>query len=262
MDLGIDGNAAFLSAASAGLGLASAEAFAEEGVDVAICGRTRERLEEAEQRLQQAGSGDVLAIQADNTDREATEAAIAETVETFGRLDHLVTSAGGPPMLSLMETTDEDWYDAFDQLLMSAVWAIKAAHPHLTADGGGTIVTITSGADEEVIEGHVFSNAVRRGVGGLMKTVSVEFAPDVRANAVLPGPHETARIRDFADSAVEQGASESTDAFLDAMGDDIPLSRIGDPRELGDTVAWLSSERASFINGRALLLDGGSVRSF
>lgn len=262
MDLQIEGNAAFLSAASAGLGLASAEALAEEGVDVAICGRTPDRLEAAEQRLGRAGNGDVLALQADITNREDVAEAIADTVEHFGRLDHLVTSAGGPPTLSVMETTDEDWYAAFDQLVMSAVWSIKAAQSHLAEDGGGTIVTITSGADEEIIDGHVFSNAIRRSVGGLMKTVSVEFAPAIRANAVLPGPHETGRIREIADGAVEQGAFESTDAFLDSMADDIPLARIGDPRELGDTVAWLSSERASFINGRTLLLDGGSIRSF
>lgn len=261
MDLGIDGNAAFVTAASAGLGLASAEGFAEEGVDVAICGRNEERLDSAAERLRSSSNRDVLTFRADIRDREELTTAIEEAADAFGRLDHLVTSAGGPPTLPLMETTDDDWYAAFDHLVMSVVWAVKAAHPYLTDHGGGTIVNITSRTDEEIIDGHVLSNAVRRSVGGMMKTLSTELAPAVRANAVLPGPHETDRIRHLADAATEQGPYDTHQAFIDEIADDIPLNRIGQPRELGDTVVWLSSERSSFVNGRTMLLDGGAIRS-
>lgn len=262
MELGIAGNAGFVSASSAGLGFASAEALAREGVDVAICGRDGERLEEAETKLHEAGTGDVLAVQADIRERAEVVDAVEAALKRFGRLDHLVTSAGGPPTVGVLESEDEDWYRAFDHLVMSVVWTVKAAQPELSADGGGTIVNITSRTDAEIVDGHVLSNAVRRSVGGLMKTLSVEFAPEVRANAVLPGPHETDRIRGLAEDAIDAGAYEDYDAFLAAMTDEIPLGRVGDPAELGDTVAWLSSERASYVNGRTLLLDGGAIRSF
>ncbi len=261
MDLGIDGNAAFLSASSLGLGLASAEALARAGVDVAVCGRNRERLDAAEARLEAIEGGEALAMQADIREREEVVGAVERTIDRFGRLDHVVTSAGGPPTVSVMESEDADWYGAFDHLVMSVVWTVKAAQPDLSADGGGTIVNITSRTDAEIVDGHVLSNAVRRSVAGLMKTLSVEFAPAVRANAVLPGPHETDRIRGLAADAIEAGAYADYEEFLEGMAADIPLDRIGDPEELGDTVAWLSSERSSYVNGRALLVDGGGIRS-
>lgn len=260
MDLGIDGNAAFVSAASSGLGFATASAFAAEGTDVAICARGTDRLATATSELREAGDGSVLSFQADITDRSAITGAIEETASTFGGLEHLVTSAGGPPTLSLRETEDEDWYAAFDVLVMSAVWAVKAAEPYLS-DGGGSIVHITSRTDEEIIDGHVLSNAVRRAVVGLMKSNSVELAPAIRSNAVLPGPHDTDRLRGIASSLVEEGVVDSHEAFLASAAEDIPVDRIGDPQELGETAVWLASERASFINGRTLLLDGGAIRS-
>ncbi len=262
MDLGIAGNAAFLSASSSGLGFASAEALAREGVDVAICGREEERLGTAEAELRETGSGNVLAVQADIREREDVEAAVATAIDRFGRLDHVVTSAGGPPTVPVMESEDEDWYRAFDHLVMSVVWTVKAAQPTLADEGGGTIVNITSRTDEEIIDGHALSNAVRRGVGGITKTLSVELAPEVRANAVLPGPHETDRIRGLAEDAIEAGAFADYEAFLEGLAADVPLDRVGQPEELGETVAWLSSERASYVNGRTLLLDGGAIRSF
>lgn len=262
MDLGIAGNAAFLSASSAGLGFASAEALAREDVDVAICGRDGERLHAAETDLRDAGSGDVLSVQANIREREDVEDAVEATIERFGRLDHVVTSAGGPPTVGVLESEDDDWYRAFDHLVMSVVWTVRAAQPALVADGGGTIVNITSRTDAEIIDGHTLSNAVRRAVGGLMKTLSVELAPEVRANAVLPGPHETDRIRGLAEEAIEAGTYADYEAFLEGIAADAPLDRVGHPEELGETVAWLSSERASYVNGRKLLLDGGAIRSF
>ncbi|MEY7851755.1 SDR family oxidoreductase [Natrarchaeobius sp. A-rgal3] len=260
MDLGIDGNAAFVTGGTAGLGLASAKALAAEGADVAVCGRTEDQLHDAETTLESVGFGDVLALRADVTEREEILAAVTETAETFGGLDHLVTSGGGPPPRSFLETTEEEWYDAYDLLVMSVVRTVKAAHPHLV-DGGGSIVTITSRSDQAVIDGHVLSNAVRRSVGGLMKTLSRELAPDVRANAVLPGPNETDRVRSIAERATE-GSDATSDEFVEGMIEDVPMERIGQPAEVGETVAWLSSERASYVTGRAIPVDGGAIKSF
>lgn len=155
-----------------------------------------------------------------------------------------------------METTDEDWQDAYELLVMSVVRAVREAAPSLR-DGGGTVVNITSRSVKEAIDSLVLSNAVRMAVIGLEKTLSKEFAPDVRVNAVLPGPHETSRIENLIDQGVERGDYESYEAGLSARGQSNPLGRIGDPMELGDTVAFLCSERAGFINGQSIVVDGG-----
>jgi NAD(P)-dependent dehydrogenase (short-subunit alcohol dehydrogenase family) len=279
MDLGLDDDAALVTAGSSGLGLASAEALAREGCHVAVCGTTPEHVDAARETLEATGDGEVLAMEADITNKSDVEVFVDATVEQFGGLDHVVTSAGGPPSGPFLEMDDEDWYDAYDLLVMSAVWTTRAAHPHL-ADGGGessgarrgsagersesaggTITNITSRSVKEVIDDLVLSNAVRRAVIGLMKTQSREFAPDVRVNAVLPGAHETSRIADLVEQAVERGDFETYEAGLDAWSEGNPMARVGDPHELGETVAWLASDAASYVNGVALPIDGGDGRS-
>ncbi|PSP79196.1 oxidoreductase [Halobacteriales archaeon QS_1_68_20] len=261
MDLGIDDDAALVTASSRGLGLASAKALAREGADVTVCGTTEEHLESAESELEAVGDGDVIARQTDVTDPDEVEALVDVTVEAFGGLDHVVTSAGGVPSGSFLDTDEHDWYSAFDTLVMSHVWTLKSAYPHLEASDTGTVVSITSTSVEEAIDGLVLSNAVRRAVVGNVKTVAREWAPEVRANVVMPGAHETGRIRDLIEQAIDRGEYDSYEEGLDAWADPIPMGRIGDPMELGDAVAWLSSERASFVNGASIPVDGGRMRS-
>ncbi|WP_255194977.1 SDR family oxidoreductase [Halorarius litoreus] len=260
MDLGLDGDAALVTAGSSGLGLASAQALAREGCHVAVCGTTPEHVDSARETLEATGDGDVLAMAADITEKREVEAFVDATVEAFGGLDHVVTSAGGPRSGPFLDMDDDDWYGAYDLLVMSVVWTTRAAHPHL-ADGGGTITNITSRSVDEILDGLVLSNSVRRAVIGLMKTQSREFAPDIRVNAVLPGAHETSRISDLVEQAVDRGEFDSYEAGLEAWSADIPLDRVGDPHELGATVAWLASDAASYVNGAALSVDGGSARS-
>jgi len=260
MDLELDGHGALVTAGSAGLGLASAEALAAEGADVAVCGRTEKRLRSARDRLDGYGV-DVRAVQADITDSEAVESFVEGTVDAFGGLDHVVTSAGGPPSGAFMTTDDEAWYDAYDLLVMSAVRTTRAAHPHLVESPAGTIVNITSRSVKEAIDGLVLSNSVRRAVIGLMKTQAREFAPEVRVNAVLPGAHETDRIRDLAQQAVDRGEYDDYDEALAARGEGVPLDRVGDPIELGEAVAYLSSAASSYVTGETLVVDGGATRS-
>jgi 3-oxoacyl-[acyl-carrier protein] reductase len=268
MDLALDGNAVLVTAGSAGLGRASALALAEAGADVAVCGRTPEHLDDAREALQAAGTGDVLAVEADITHKEAVEEFVERTVDAFGRLDHVVTSAGGPPSGPFLDTDDGDWYRAYDLLVMSAVWTTRAAYPHLAEaaadreeDTASTIVNITSRSVQEVIDGLVLSNSVRRAVIGLMKTQAREFAPEVRVNAVLPGAHETDRIGDLIDQSVERGEFDDYDAGRESWSEGIPLERMGRPEELGEAVAWLSSPASSYVTGTALPVDGGSLRS-
>ena len=261
MDLAIAGNAALVTASSSGLGRASAKALAREGADVTLCARGAEALADAESEIESVGDGDVLALQADITDPDDVEMLVEETVETFGGLDHLVTSAGGPPSGPFLETSERDWYEAYDLLVMSTVWLTKQAYPHLVESDAGTVVNITSTSVREAIDGLVLSNAVRRGVIGLMKTQAREFAPEVRCNAVLPGAHETPRIQELVEAAVERGEYDSYEAGVADWASEIPLDRVGDPEELGDAVAFLSSDRASFVNGAAVPVDGGRLRS-
>ncbi|WP_224270351.1 SDR family oxidoreductase [Haloprofundus salinisoli] len=261
MDLGVSGDVALLTASSSGLGNASAESLAAEGAHVVICGRDEERLDAAAEELDSVGDGDVLAVPTDLTDRDDVAALVEATVEEFGQLDHLVTSAGGPPSGSFDDTSEEDWYDAYDLLVMSAVWTVKEAEPHLKESDAGTITCITSTSVREVIDDLILSNSVRRGVIGLVKSLSRELAPDVRVNAVLPGAHETSRVEELVEDAVERGDVDSYEEGLQGWSDGIPMGRIGKPEELGDTVAFLASDRASFVNGVALPVDGGKMRS-
>ena len=261
MDLDLDGATALCTAASSGLGLASAEALAREGADVAVCGRTEAHLDDARETLRAAGTGDVLTVQADITDPDHIAAFVDQTADEFGGIDHVVTSAGGPPSGSFAETADRDWYQAYDLLVMSVVWTLREAAPRLRESDAGSVVAITSRSVREVADNLLLSNAVRRAVIGLVKTVSREMAPEIRANAVLPGAHETSRIEDLIEAAVERGDVADYEAGYEEWAADVPLERIGHPQELGDVVAFLSSPRASYLNGAALAVDGGSLRS-
>ena len=261
MDLHLDGDVALVTASSSGLGFASARSLAREGAHVAVCGRDPERLAAAEATLEGVGSGRVLVQEADLTDPAAVGALVEATVDEFGGLDHLVTSAAGPPPGGFHDMEDRDWYGAYDTLVMSAVWTVREAHPHLDDSEKGTLTAITSRSVREVIDDLVLSNAVRRAVVGVVKSVSHEFGPSVRANAVLPGAHETSRIEELVEDAVERGEHDTYEDGLAEWGEGVPLDRIGDPQELGDVVAFLASDRASYVNGTSLPIDGGSLRS-
>ena len=257
MNLGIEGDAALVTASSSGLGKASATALSREGADVVINGRDEDRLATARAEIEEVAAGRVVTQQGDLTVEKDVEGLVERTVDEFGGLDHLVTSAGGPPSGAFLETTDEDWYEAFDLLVMSVVRLVREAAPHLRADGG-TVVNITSRSVKEAIDSLVLSNSVRMSVVGLEKTLSTELAPEIRVNAVLPGSHETSRIENLVEAAVERGEYNSYEEGMRARGESVPIGRVGDPMELGDTVAYLCSERAGNINGQAVVIDGGS----
>ena len=261
MDLELTDSAVLCTAATSGLGLASATAFAREGADVAVCGQTAAHIDDARETLRGAGNGDVLAVDADITDPSHVRAFVEQTAAEFGGIDHVVTSAGGPPSGPFDELADRDWYQAYDLLVMSVVWTLRASESHLRESADGSFVAITSRTVREVREGLLLSNAVRRAVAGLIKTVSRELAPAIRANAVLPGAHETSRIAELIEAAVERGDVADYEAGYRDWAADVPLERIGDPQELGDVVAFLSSPRASYVNGAAVAVDGGSMRS-
>ncbi|MFP8953553.1 SDR family oxidoreductase [Natrialbaceae archaeon A-arb3/5] len=261
MDLQLDGNVALVTASSSGLGKASATALAREGANVVINGRDADRLADAKAEIGAEATGEVVAQQGDLTDEDDIETLVETTVDEFGTVDHLVTSAGGPPPGPFLETEDDDWYQAYDLLVMSVVRLVRAAEPHLReGDDEGTIVNITSRSVKAALDDLVLSNSVRMGVIGLEKTLSQELAPEIRSNAVLPGPHETARIEELVEKAVERDEYDSYEAGIENWATN-PLERVGDPMELGNTVAFLSSPSSGFINGESVVIDGGASES-
>ncbi|MFB6077644.1 MAG: SDR family oxidoreductase [Halarchaeum sp.] len=259
MDLGLDGETALLTASTSGLGKASARALASDGANVVVCGRDETRLDAAVEDVREVATGGVEGVTADVTDPDDVAALVDATVDAFGGLDHVVTSAGGPPSGPLLDYSERDWYEAYDLLVMSVVRTFEAAYPHLEASDAGTLTAITSRTVERPIEGLGLSNSVRRAVIGFVETVALECAPAVRANAVLPGSFETARIESVIEAEVERGEHADYEAGREAWGATAPMDRIGDPRELGDVVAFLASDRASFVTGASVPADGGSL---
>ena len=236
MDLGIDGKRAAVAAASAGLGFASAAALAAEGVQVAICGRDRARIDEAADRIGPLA----VPLVCDVGSAEGGAAFVAAATEALGELDILVTNAGGPPPGNFASTDVDDYPAALDLNLMSVVSMCKAAAPPMQARGWGRVVAITSLSVRQPIAQLILSNTARAGATGFLKTLAREVAGDgVTVNSVQPGLHLTDRIRTV------YGA------------DDLPDRPMGDPDDFGQAVAFLCGQSAKFVTGAQLHLDGG-----
>jgi 3-oxoacyl-[acyl-carrier protein] reductase len=245
VDLGLTGRAALVTGASSGLGLASAEALAAEGAGVAMLGRRRELLE------QEAARVGGLAVPGDVTVPHDLERAVEATLEAFGGIDVLVWNGGGPPPGTGTEITPESLQQALELLLAPAVRLVHLCLPHLERSAGGRIIAITSIAAKEPVNHLALSNAFRPAVSGWLKTLSRELGPSgITVNCVAPGRIATARLEQL----YPQGPSEADLA-------DIPLRRWGAPQELGDIVCFLASERARYVTGQTIVVDGGLQRS-
>ena len=262
MDLGLQDKVALVMAASKGLGRACATALAAEGVRVTIGARGTQALEKTAQEIQKATRSRVLAVPTDVTKAEDVEAIVAATVGEFGRIDILVNNAGGPPAGNFASFGDAQWQAAFELNLLSTVRLVRLVLPHMRKTGSGRIITIVSTSVKQPIDGLLLSNAIRSGVVGLAKTLSIELAPDnITVNNVCPGRILTDRLRQIyhINERVQQGVSE--EAVLKEMAQDVPMGRVGIPEELGALVAFLASQQAAYITGTTIQVDGGLVRS-
>jgi 3-oxoacyl-[acyl-carrier protein] reductase len=257
MDLGLQGKAALVTGGSRGIGFAIAAELAAEGADVAICARDRKVLEAARKKLASGSKGKVAAFPADVSREREVNRLVTDCVERLGRLDILVTNAGGPPATTFSDTPADAWQEAIDLNLMSAVRLCQAAVPEMRKRGWGRIVMITSIAVKQPIPELILSNTARTGLTGFAKTLATELAPEgILVNTVCPGYTGTERLQDLArEMSRREGISEKEVIARWTQG--IPLGRLGDPSELASLVAFLASERAGYITGTTIQVDGG-----
>jgi len=255
MDLGLRGKTALVTAASKGMGKACALGLAREGARVAMCARTENELQKAAEEVRKTGA-EVLAVPADVTRAADVERLVRRVNEQFGGVDVLVANAGGPPRGKFDELTDEQWTAAFELSLLSVVRLVRAVLPTMRQRRWGRIVTIQSTSVKQPIDGLLLSNGVRPGVAGLMKTLAVELGKDnILVNTVCPGRILTDRFLGGA-----TGSGLSPEQYVARHSTDIPLGRVGTPEEFANVVVFLASERASYVTGVAIQVDGGVVR--
>ncbi len=245
MDLGLTGRTAIVCGASAGMGLAIAEALVAEGANVAMFARRREVLEPEAERL------GALAVRGDMRDPADLERLVERTVKAYGGVDILLNNSGGPPRTSALELNDRLLQDAVDLLLQSVVRLTGLCLPYLAKSGHGRVINITSSTVREPVDNLALSNTVRPAVIGWAKTLAREVGPDgITVNSIAPGRIDTERLAEvYPDGPTEEDLQA------------IPLRRFGQTAEIADVVCFLASDRASYVSGTTIAVDGGLSRS-
>lgn len=261
MSLGLDGKTALITAASEGLGYACAARLAAEKCAIAICGRHEQTLTEARANLLKAGAREAVAIKADIAEREGIERLMAQTLAQFGRLDILIVNGGHIAYGGLEDLTDQQWQEAFDLLLMSAVRLTRLVLPIMRANKGGDIVVLGSATAREPPPHLLLSNVMRLGVAGLVRTLARATAPDnIRVNLVAPGYFDAGRVKKRIRALMQDEKLSFEDASRRVSGD-LPIGRIGLPEEFAELVAFVASRKAGFMTGTTIAIDGGGNRS-
>jgi 3-oxoacyl-[acyl-carrier protein] reductase len=260
MDLGLKGRGVIVAASSEGIGLATAEAFAREGSQVAMCARTESTLLAAADDIRKQTGAEVFAQPVDVTDAAAVKSFTEQVAKQFGRIDVCVVNAGGPPAKNFLSTSADEWRKAVDTNLMSAVHLSRAVIPYMQRHRWGRIVTITSVSVKQPVADLILSNSVRAAVVGLVKSLSNEFGKDgILVNNVAPGYTATERLKELAGVRALAGGVSAENVY-EQWAAETPVRRLGEPREIADLIVWLASERASYITGQTILADGGIYR--
>jgi 3-oxoacyl-[acyl-carrier protein] reductase len=261
MDLGLVDKVALVAAGSKGLGRAVAHELAAEGARVVICARGIEALRAARDDIASRTRADVRAVAADLSTMDGIEAVVSDAMGAWGRVDILVNNAGGPPAGPFEQHAWDAWEKAVHLTLRSAIELTRRVLPGMRERRWGRVINITSIAVKQPVDGLILSNSLRAAVTGWARTLATEVARDgITVNNVLPGYTQTDRVTQLnAAKAATEGVS--TAEILRRIESQIPMGRLGEPREFAATVAFLASERASYVTAQSLPVDGGWIRS-
>jgi 3-oxoacyl-[acyl-carrier protein] reductase len=261
VDLGLRGKVALVTAASRGLGRAIAEELGAEGASLVMCARGKEKLDEAVESVRNSSGVQVLGVAADVSRPEDVTRLVRSAIGLFGRVDILVTNAGGPPSGVFESLGPEKWDDAVRLTLMSTINLCREIIPGMRQRKWGRVINVTSITVKQPVEGLMLSNSLRAGVTGFARTLANEVARDgITVNNILPGYTRTQRVEELA-NATAQREGISIDEVMNRQKSAIPMGRLGEPREFAALAAFLASERASYITGTSIQVDGGWIKS-
>jgi 3-oxoacyl-[acyl-carrier protein] reductase len=260
MDLGLKGRVAIVTAASTGLGRAVARELSKEGAKVAICARTADALEKTAREIQRETGGEVFHKTVDVRNQAEVAGFVAAVEARFDKVDICVTNSGGPPSKLFAETRTADWQSAIDLLLLSTIHFARETLPRMQKSAWGRFITITSYAAKQPVDGLLLSNSVRAAVTGLAKTLASEYARHgITVNNVCPGYTATDRLSELSEAVAARNKT-SVNEVIEGWKKQIPAGRLGTPEEFAAVVTFLASERASYVNGTSIAIDGGIVR--
>lgn len=261
MNLGLRGKIALVSASSKGLGRAIAEELAAEAASLVMCARGEEALHATAESIRKASGVKVIEVVADVSEQSGVDRVAKTALDSFGRVDILVTNSGGPPSGAFDSFTPEMWESATRLLLYSAVGLTRAVLPGMKERRWGRILNVTSIAVKQPIDGLMLSNSLRAAVTGFARTLANEVASfNVTVNNIMPGYTRTDRVEQLARANSEKTGATLKDAYA-RWEKEIPMGRLGEPREFAALAAFLASERASYITGTSIAVDGGWIRS-
>jgi 3-oxoacyl-[acyl-carrier protein] reductase len=262
MDLGLKDKVVIVVASSSGLGLSTAVGFAREGAKVVISGRDAKRLKKASEKIFSDSGVEVETVQMDVRNADDIDRLVATVIEKFGTIHVLVNNAGGPPPGVFWETDDEAWNSAYELTLLSSVRLTRAALPYMRKQKWGRIINITSMTVKQPIDQLLLSNSLRLGVVGWAKTLSNQVAKEgILINNVCPGWTMTERVAQITEARADANQSTAKEEEK-IIASTIPMGRLGEPEEFANLVVFLGSERASYITGTSIQVDGGATAGF
>ena len=262
MDFNLSHKVALVTAASQGLGKASALELAREGCELIICSRNEDKIKDSAKDIEAKTQSKVTSLVVDLGNSKEIDYLFEEIKKNYDGIDILVNNAGGPPLSTFSSVSDDEWQKAFELTMMSAMRLSRAALPYMKLKKWGRIINISSYSVKTPVPGLFISNSIRLGVLGWAKALSDEVATEgITVNTVCPGSTRTERIKELIANQAEKSGKSLKEAE-ELMANNIPMNRIGEPEELASLIAYLASERASYLTGCAIQVDGGATRGY